>query len=387
MHLTVVSSLDALCRQQACQALAAAHPGAVIVLHDLLENGRVIRRIFGRSGPLEREETLLEHGCLSCTVRLDVVPTVERLLALGEYHIIVGLPPAVPSSTAIQALKRGLAHEFAVDTAVLACAPDAVEDHIWDHHTLFESGFTPVPDDERTPGEFLIGELQFNDTILWAYPELFPVDPEGRARGLQLLRELAPHADITQDAGSIRGGRHDHAEAAGRTLPGTVRTPAGPPAAPFTTVIQRVQRPLHPERFRHALATLAQGCCWLRGRLWVAAAPGCRIAVQGIGPRVWLENTGPWLADQGATPADRGTDPDARLDWHPEFGDRGTVLAATGGDIDPEEIARLLTGCELTDAEMEAGFAGLNDPFGLAGPDETGPDETHPKDPKQRSNT
>lgn len=388
MHLTVVSSLDALCRQQACQALAAAHPHAAIVLHDLLENGRVIRRVFGRTGPIEREETLLEHGCLSCTVRLDVVPTVERLLALGEEHIIVGLPPAVPSSTAINALKRGLAHEFTVDAAVLACAPDAVEDHVWDHHTLFESGFTPVPDDERTPGEFLIGELQFSDTVLWADPELVPVDPEGRARGLQLLRELAPHADITEDAGSIRRGRHDYKEAAGRTALGAVRVPAGPSASPFTTVMQRVQRPLHPERFRHALATLAQGCCWLRGRLWIAAAPGCRIAVQGIGPRIWLENTGPWLADQNAVPsADRAKDSDARLDWHPEFGDRGTVLAATGEDIDPEEIARLLTGCELTDAEMEAGFAGLSDPFGLAGPDETGPDETHPNDPKQRSNT
>ena len=172
-----------------------------------------------------------------------------------------------------------------------------------------------------------------------------------------------------------------------------MRIPAGPPASPFTTVVQRVQRPLHPERFRHALAKLAEGCCWLRGRLWIAAAPACRIAIQGIGPRIWLENTGPWLADQGATPSDRAMDWDAQLDWHPEFGDRGTVLAATGDDLDPEEIARLLTGCELTDAEMAAGFAGLNDPFGLAGPTETGPDtheaqpnETHPNDPKQRSN-
>jgi G3E family GTPase len=396
MHLTVVSSLDALCRQQACQALAAAHPAAVIVLHDLLENGRVIRRVFARSGPVERAETLLEHGCLSCTVRLDVVPTVERLLALGEDQIIIGLPPGVPSSTAIQALKRGLAHEFTVDAAVLACAPDALEDHIWDHHTLFESGFTPVPDDQRTPGEFLIGELQFSDTVLWADPELVPVDPDGRARGLQLLRELAPHADVTGDAGSISRRRHDYAEAAGRTVPGTVRIPAGPPASPFTTVIQRVQRPLHPERFRHALATLAQGCCWLRGRLWIAAAPACRIAVQGIGPRIWLENTGPWLADPGAAPsADRGAD--ARLDWHAEFGDRGTVLAATGEDIDPDEIARLLSSCELTDAEMEAGFDGLSDPFGLTQPDEPAPEEpgpdssgsngTLPNDPKQRSNT
>ena len=92
-------------------------------------------------------------------------------------------------------------------------------------------------------------------------------------------------------------------------------------------------------------------------------------------------------------PENRARHSDARLDWHPEFGDRGTVLAATGDDIDPEEIARLLTGCELTDAEMEAGFAGMSDPFGLAGPtgtrpdtDEAQPNETHPNDPKQRSN-
>lgn len=366
MHLTVVSSLDVLCRQQACEALAAEHPAAVAVLHDLLENGVVIRRIFGRPGPVEREETLLEHGCLSCTVRLDVVPTIERLLALGEEHIIIGLPPAVPAATAVNALKRGLAHRFTIDSVVLACAPDALEDHIWDHHTMFESGFTAVPDDQRTPGEFLIGELTFSDTVLLADPDLVPVDPRGRARGVQLLGELAPHAVITENACDIHPGRHDYAEATARSVPGTVRVPAGPSASPFITVTRRVERPLHPERFRHALATLAQGCCWLRGRLWIAAAPERRIAVQGIGPRVWLENTGPWLAGQTPHPAaDRTNNADARLDGHPDAMDRGTVLAVTGEDIDAAEITRLLADCELTDAEIAAGFAGLHDPFGL----------------------
>lgn len=83
-----------------------------------------------------REETRMENGCLSCTVRLDVVPTIERLLALGEAHIIIGLPPAVPASTAVNALMRGLAHRFGIDSVVLACAPAALEDHIWDHRTL-----------------------------------------------------------------------------------------------------------------------------------------------------------------------------------------------------------------------------------------------------------
>jgi G3E family GTPase len=366
MHLTVISSLDALCRQQACQDAAAANPGAVVVLHDLLENGVVIRRISSHSGRMERAETQLEHGCLSCTVRLDLVPTVERLLERGETHAIIGLPPAVSAEAAIGALRRGLFRPVTVESAVLACAADTLEDHIWDHHTLFESGFTPVPEDLRTAGEFLIGEMQFNDTVLLAEVDLFPADPAQRVRGTQLARELAPHADVVKKAALIRPGRHDYQDALGRTAPGTVRIPASSSTSPFTTVTHRAQRPLHPERFRHALTALAEGCCWLRGRLWIAAAPQCRIAIQGIGPRVWLENTGPWLADRdtGAAP-DPLDHVDAHLDWHPEHGDRGSVLAATGEGMDPAEIEQLLSACELTDEEMEDGFAGLADPFRL----------------------
>ena len=366
MHLTVISSLDALCRQQACEAAAAANPRAVVVLHDLLENGLVIRRVFSPAGLLERDETHLEHGCLSCTVRLDVVPTVERLLERGEECVIIGLPPAVSSEAAIGALRRGLPESVTIDSAVLACAPDTLEDHLWDRHTLFESGFTPVPEDYRTPGEFLVGELSFNDTVLLAEPALVPVDPAVRRRGVQLIQELAPHADVVADPGEIRPGRHDYQEALCRTLPGSVRIPAAVSASPFTTVTHRAERPLHPERFRDALTSLAEGCCWLRGRLWIAAAPRCRIAIQGIGPRVWLENTGPWLADQnaGAKP-DPMNYVDAHLDWHPEHGDRCSVIAATGDGINAAEIAGLLSGCELTDAEMDAGFAGLPDPFQL----------------------
>ena len=41
------------------------------------------------------------------------------------------------------------------------------------------------------------------------------------------------------------------------------------------------------------------------------------------------------------------------------------MIAATGDGIDAAEIAGLLSGCELTDEEMAAGFAGLPDPFQL----------------------
>ncbi|WP_313902458.1 hypothetical protein [Arthrobacter sp. KBS0703] len=228
MQVTVVSSLDVFSRQKACAALAADSPGAIVVFHDLLEDGLVIRRTFQEGRRLEREESTLEHGCLSCTVRLDVVPTVKRLLKAGS-RLILGLPPAVAGSTAVHALLRGLGGAFTIDSVVLACAPDAVEDQIWDHHTLFESGFTPVPEDDRTPGEFLMEELSFSDTVLLADPALVPVDPAARARGVQLINELAPHAAVTESAGDVPPGRHNLAEAAARTVPGSVRIPPNLP--------------------------------------------------------------------------------------------------------------------------------------------------------------
>ena len=363
MSITVVSSLDVFSRQKACAALAGDDPESVVVFHDLLEDGLVIRRIFSAGRLLEREESTLEHGCLSCTVRLDVVPTVRRMLTKNS-RIVLGLPPGVATAAAVHALLRGLGDAVTIGSVVVACAPDAVEDQIWDHHTLFESGYTPVPDDERTPGEFLMAEFAFSDTVVLADPALVPVDPAGRARGVRLIAELAPHTVVTESDGELRSGRHQLGQATARTVPGSLQSPAQS-SPPFRTVVQRLRRPLHPERFRHALAALAEGCCWVRGQLWVASAPDCRIAIQGIGPRIWLEDTGPWRAHRDPLPAVVLNGQETQGETDPESGDRGTVLAVTGDDVDPAEIASLLAACELTDAELAAGPGGINDPFGL----------------------
>ena len=156
MHITVISSRDALSRQHAVHDAAAANPVAVLFLHDLLENGVVIRMIFSQSRLLESAQTQLEHGCLSCTVRLDLVPTIERLLERGETQAIIVLPPAVSAKAAIGALRRGLSRPVTIDSAVLACAPDTLEANIWDHPSLFASGFTPAPEDHRTAGQCFI---------------------------------------------------------------------------------------------------------------------------------------------------------------------------------------------------------------------------------------
>ncbi|MFF0903401.1 UNVERIFIED_CONTAM: GTP-binding protein [Kocuria sp. CPCC 205316] len=357
----MVSSLDALSRQRACESLADAFPRAVVLVQDLLDEGAVVRRTFRPGAPAERVTTSLEHGCPSCAVRLDLVPALDRLCGAGEEHVVVGLPPGVPTATAARALSSLMGPPPTVDAAVLACASASVEDQIWDGQTLAEAGCTTVDGDERTPGEFLVGELAFNDTVLLADPDLVPVGAEERARGVGLLRELARHADVVEHGSQVRPGRHRPAEALHRAASGCLEPSRGAPSSPFTTVVQRVERPLHPERFQHALSALAAGCCWLRGLVWLAVAPEYRILVQGIGPRVWLENTGPWPVEQHRGPSGGHAVPAGP-------GVHATVLAATGEDLDAAEMTGLLASCQLTEAEMRSGITGLADPFGISSP-------------------
>ncbi|MNI51198.1 putative metal chaperone YciC [compost metagenome] len=151
-----------------------------------------------------------------------------------------------------------------------------------------------------------------------------------------------------------------------------MRVPVIEAEGSFRTVLHRAGRPLHPGRFREALPQLAAGTHWLRGRLWIASAPKTRIAVQGIGPRVWLESTGKWLADSAepgqAHAGKTGADVDSVLDWHPSHGDRGTVLAITGRseDFDAREFRDLLDSCQLTQAEMKQDFGVWDDPLELS---------------------
>lgn len=378
MHLSIVSSLDTQCRQTATARLGETHADSVVVHHDLLEGSIVLRRIFSAGVLKERAETELEHGCLSCTVRLDLVPTVERLMDEGYAHAVLGLPPGVSVEMALAALNAGLDHPMTVDNAVLAIDPAEMEDQIWDRHTLYESGFTAMAGDDRTSGEFLIGELSQVDTVM-IQPGLSSelAGGPGEAgtewrQGVELMAQLAPHAAVVGSADQFRPGCYDGREALSRSRTGAVRVPVKGQTGQFCTVLHRVERPLHPARFREALPQIAAGSHWMRGRLWIASAAGHRIALKGIGPRVWFESTGPWLADtdtdakagRGAAP---GAHADAVLGWHATFGDRGTVVAITGRnqDIDSAEIKLLLDSCQLSDEEMKLDFTTLPDPLDL----------------------
>jgi G3E family GTPase len=254
-------------------------------------------------------------------------------------------------------------------------------------------------EDRRGVADVLVRQIEYADTIVvWGRPghgrahpsltaRLSHREPQAQDEGgtvAALLHRLAPWAtqlhvgdtpmvDCTGLAARLRGtGRHDPETPGllGRALEGFpigVHDPAGDHGA--NSVLFRARRPFHPERLHDALEELTGEALRGRGQLWIASQPDVVIGWESAGGGIRLGSLGHWLA---ALPPERwDTASDLRrlaadLDWDPYYGDRRTVLAFIGLDVDTDALTARLTDCLVTDAELALGLdalAGISDPF------------------------
>src|SRR5687768_7314493 len=79
--VTVLSGFWPAVTFAAARALLAADPSLMLIRHDLsgVRDGVVHRVVRTGTGILEDERVDLVHGCVSCTLREDVLPTLVRL--------------------------------------------------------------------------------------------------------------------------------------------------------------------------------------------------------------------------------------------------------------------------------------------------------------------
>ncbi|MCW4466416.1 GTP-binding protein [Glutamicibacter sp. MNS18] len=341
MKLIFVSSLESHCRGLAVKHLQAHEPRAIVVHHDVLEGHRVVRRVSG-SAPPERAATVLEHGCIGCATRFEILPTVLRLVPRqADGVLIVALPPTWHSDLVLDIIRPELQRRsLQVNSVVLALDPAALEDQMWDRHTLWESGYNTMEPDERTAGEYFYRELMLADTLIPTQGLSAELLGEHAAElreggvqfnaGLHLAGQLAPHAVVCHHPADDRLGRYDAGEAGQRVFPGHLPTvPMVDGRDPSHAIELKAERPLHPERFREALPGLAVSCTCIRGTIWVANAPGTRIALGGAGPRIWMESTGPWAGETA-----------------------GTRLLLMGSEHEADQVRSVLHSCQLSDAEL-----------------------------------
>lgn len=391
-------------------ALGAAD-GTVIVRHDLTELRQgIVRRIVHADGKTSESVHELAHGCVSCTLKADLLPLLCTLAARSSvYRIVLALDPAFEAEAVCEGIAGipvtgivGRVDGPAARDVRVAAVVTAIDVRTWaatatGDATLEELGWAWA-DDDRTVAQLAVGQVDFADALVVAGGA--DVDPVDHARLSAVLSRLAPSAPVLwpESAAAItpaamdallslvppeaRRGRIFDAHAP--LLRG--RPPLGPEHG-VELVEFAARRPFHPERLHGALDMLFDGVVTARGRIWLATQPDEVVWLESAGGGLRIGGAGRWLAAMSAD--ERVTaDPErlamAGLRWDERFGDRDISLVILVYDADPDEIREALHWALVDDAELlqvqrsPHVVAQWPDPFGEWHTDPCAPDEPSP---------
>lgn len=374
--VTVVCGPDREPALMIARRLRGDSPTRVLLEHDLtqVDLGLVGRSSERGGGRYEADVIELAHGCVSCTMREDMLPALVALAGSGSVeHVVLLLPDVVEAAGFLEAF-HGLAlpgptggpddHTAAehchVDAVVAVVRAPALVPSVVDGSTLAELGRTAADADDRCLGELVVRQVETADVVVL-------LDSSATERGLVQL--LNPTARVLGPDDQVPTGMFDLDRTLDRADPSIV--PAGADVrrdADAWTVVWRARRPLHPVRLHEALDPLVDMSLRSRGTVWLAGHPDALVGWEAVGPRLSLGHVGSWLDGDDPCAWDHA-DPHrrvrAQLDWDAAFGDRYQEVAVTGvGDL--PDVLRLLDGCLVTDAELRSGLFAAplsTDPF------------------------
>lgn len=313
-------------------------PHAVAVRHRIDPERRILERMVSDvTGIVEHEEIELAHACVSCALREDILPTLERVARDPRWRTVIAhLPVGTLASQVCAVLARDtrLARYLRVASVVTPLAgPDLVDDLLGDV-LLADRGLHSSDDDRRGLGETAAAMIEYADVVAVEGA----ADPAARDLVRRLARPDATLLDACADLDpfTITGQLHRHEIT--RAWVGPVRS--GPPVdqpSPYGWTVELTSdRPFHPVRLLDGLDALGGGRHRSRGCFWLPTRPGQVLVWDGAGGQLSVGDGGFWA----------GRAPRTRL---------------------------LLTGVGIRPAHLEAAFEGL-----LATPEELAADQWNP---------
>lgn len=302
--MVLVSGVDEEAMGAAAISLQFGLPDAVGVRHTIDPDRQTLTRIVSDlTGVLEREEIDLSHACVSCAIREDIVPTLERLV------------PHVTIAAVVAALDGGTLTE------------DLLGDDLLD-----ERGLATSRQDRRGVAEVACAMVEYSDTVC-----LTRAPGQGEhSLVTTLARPRVPIAvdPSLLDAPALAAGVHRH-QAVEAWVADVRRDPL--PPMPQTSgqgawrLDLRSERPFHPIRFQDELVVLGGGPRRSRGCFWLPTRPDDICVWDAAGGQASVASSQRWGRQQPLT-----------------------RITVTGLGDDPRraEIAAAFHRCLLTDEEL-----------------------------------
>jgi G3E family GTPase len=318
-------------------------PGAVLVRHDLsrLTEGVVRRWVDG-----VLTELRLEHGCVSCTMRLDLLPLLRQLRGPVVLHLDPALEP--------EAVCFALADEPIRVEAVIAVLDratwltDATAGNL-----LADRGLGAAPGDDRTVAQLIVGQAEFADALVLTGPEDERVTAVLDRLNPAAVRQELAHLDVPALLAALPADAR-RGEVDDTFGPVLIGQPPTEPAHGVHLVHFTARRAFHPARLHRVLTALCQGVVRVRGRVWLAGRHDTVMWVEAAGRSLRISEAGPWLAAvDDWSDVDERWQSTAMATWDLRTGDRAQELVVISHRSSPEVINSALREALLTDEESE----------------------------------
>lgn len=301
--VVLVTGVDETPMAAATVSLQWDLPNVAVVRHDLdLRRGTLTRVVSDVTGEFDRAQIDLEHACVTCAIREDVVPTLLRLARIGRWTTLIAhLPLGAPADQVCSVLARDphYARRLRVGAVITALSDSVTTDLLGD--AVLGGRGEVYGDDGRGVGETLCDMVEFADIIIAPGGGMAGDAADGI--GAALLQTLArPGAEIVRDAAlldtasTVPGAgllaRHSH----GRTMAwcDPFRVPEPRSENGVWQVLLTSPHPLQPDRLLDDLESLATGPYRSRGIFWLPTRPGDAIEWEGAGGQLTIGNHAPW---------------------------------------------------------------------------------------------
>lgn len=325
--VVLVASIDPVLRESAVAGMLADLPGAVALRHDLHpDEGLLHRTVYDMTTVLDEAWLPLDHACLSCAMREDILPTVQRVTtSVRPQALVLALPVTAEPLALVPALSA--CPRVRVAGLVTVLDADRFECDLFGDDLLAERDLALGVGDRRSVGETVAHQIEVSDVLLTPQP------PPPRVSAV---------IDHLVDSSVTRGLMHDSDGSAlvarRRVLAAergdllTVRPTGAPPRDGVWTLDLQSWRPFHPERLLEHIEALGTGMVRGRGHFWLPTRPDDVCAWDGAGGQLSIGNHGQWR------------------------GRPGTHLVITGVGSDPGTLLRAFEAALLHDSELARGL-------------------------------
>jgi G3E family GTPase len=295
-RLVVVTGVDPVAMDSTLMTLAWDLPRTVSVRHRIDPHSQVLTRtVSDVTGVLETEETQLEHACVTCALREDILPTLERLARSDRWtSIVAGLPTGTEAGQLAHALGNDsrLARHLQLSSVVAALRSEEVVRDLLSDDLLRERDVHTNPWDDRGVGEVACAQVEFADQVL--------LDADPGAEATELVRALArPDVPIVigvdqLDAEEAATRRHQHLLTRDWCSP-ELDTPIPELDSRHAWRLElRSPRAFHPDRLLDQIERLGSGPFRSRGTFWVPSRPGDQLEWAGAGGQLSIGSHSPW---------------------------------------------------------------------------------------------